>query len=98
MDESQLEEATNLLIEQKPLVYSYEVDGVRDLMIDESAALAVIYSGEALFTQSYNENLSYVVPKEGSNMWIDAWVIPKNCQNKEGAEAWINFLCRPILL
>lgn len=95
MNEAELEEATNLLIEQKPLVYSYEIDGVRDLMIDESAALAVIYSGEALFTQQYNENLEYVVPEEGSNLWIDGWVIPKNCKNKEGAEAWINFLCRP---
>lgn len=95
LDEAELQEATDLLIDQKPLVYSYEIDGVRDLMIDESAALAVIYSGEALFTQQYNEDLEYVVPDEGSNMWLDAWVIPKNCKNEEGAEAWINFLCRP---
>ena len=95
LNKTELQAATDLLISQKPLVYSYEIDGVRDLMIDESAALAVIYSGEALYTQQYNENLEYVVPKEGSNMWIDAWVIPKNCKNKEGAEAWINFLCRP---
>lgn len=95
LDEGQLREATDLLIKQKPLVQSYEIDGVRDLMISNSAALAVIYSGEALYTQSENEDLEYVVPKEGSNVWIDGWVIPKNAKNKEGAEAWINFLCRP---
>jgi spermidine/putrescine-binding protein len=37
--------------------------------------------------------LEYVVPKEGSNVWIDAWVIPKNCKDKENAEAFINFMC-----
>lgn len=94
LDESQLQEATNLLIAQKPLVQSYEIDGVRDLMIGNSAALAVIYSGEALYTQDQNKNLEYVVPSEGTNVWIDGWVIPKNSKNKEGAQAWINFLCR----
>lgn len=94
LDENQLREATNLLIKQKPLVQSYEIDGVRDLMINNSAALAVIYSGEAIYTQSQNPDLDYVVPKEGSNVWIDGWVIPKNAKNKEGAEAWINFMCR----
>ena len=45
--------------------------------------------------QRENENLEYVVPKEGSNVWIDGWVIPANCRNKEGAEAWINYMCKP---
>ena len=40
-------------------------------------------------------DLEYVIPKEGSNMWIDSWVIPKNAKNKENAEAFINFMCRP---
>jgi len=64
-------------------------------MIGEEAALGVIYSGEAIYTKRENENLEYVVPKEGSNVWIDGWVIPKNSKNKENAEAWINFMCRP---
>ena len=42
-----------------------------------------------------NPDLEYVIPKEGSNVWIDSWVIPKNAQNKENAEVFINFLCRP---
>ena len=36
-----------------------------------------------------------MIPKEGSNLWIDSWVIPKNAKNKEHAEEFINFLCRP---
>ena len=94
-DLDELEAAKELLMEQKPLVQAYVVDQVRDKMISNEAAIGVIYSGEAIYTQSENPDLEYVIPKEGSNMWIDSWVIPKNAQNKENAEAFINFLCRP---
>ncbi len=94
-NEDELNAARDLLKEQYPLVQAYVVDQVRDKMIGEEAAIGVIYSGEAIYTKRENENLEYVVPKEGSNVWIDGWVIPKNSQNKENAEAWINFMCRP---
>lgn len=93
-NEAELDEALALLQKQYPLVQAYVVDQVRDKMIGEEAAIGVIYSGEAIYTQRENENLVYVVPKEGSNVWIDGWVIPKTAENKENAEAWINFLCR----
>ena len=93
-DLDELTEAKNKLIEQKPLVQAY-VDQARDKMIGNEAALAVIYSGEAITCQLENPDLEYVIPKEGSNMWIDSWVIPKNAKNKENAEAFINFMCRP---
>ena len=94
-DLDELEEAKKLLIEQKPLVQAYVVDQVRDKMIGNEAAIGVIYSGEALYCQEENPDLEYVIPKEGSNLWIDSWVIPKNARNKGNAEAFINFLCRP---
>ena len=94
-DLDELTEAKNLLIEQKPLVQAYVIDQVRDKMIGNEAALGVIYSGEAIYTQKENPNLEYVIPKEGSNIWIDSWVIPKNVEHKENAEKFINFLCRP---
>lgn len=95
LNEKELQEATDLLIEQKPIVQAYVIDQVRDKMIKNAAALSVIYSGEAIFMQEENPDLEYVVPDEGSNVWIDGWVIPKDCQNKEAAEAWINFMCDP---
>lgn len=94
-DPAELEEAKNALVEQKPLVQAYVIDQVRDKMIGNEAALGVIYSGEALYTQHENPDLEYVIPKEGTNVWIDSWVIPKNAPNKENAEAFINFMCRP---
>lgn len=91
----QLIQAKDDLISQKPLVQAYVVDQVRDKMIGNEAALGVIYSGEAGYTKRENPNLEYVIPKEGSNVWIDSWVIPKNAKNKENAEKFINFMCRP---
>lgn len=94
-DLDELQAAKNLLIEQKPLVQAYVIDQVRDKMIGNEAALGVIYSGEALYCQEENLDLEYAIPKEGTNLWIDSWVIPKNAKNKENAEAFINFLCKP---
>lgn len=100
-NEAELEEAKNLLIKQKPLVQAYVIDQVRDKMIGGEAAIGVIYSGEILYIQDEVANLgldyslNYVIPEEGTNIWIDSWVIPANAKNKENAEKWINFLCRP---
>lgn len=94
LDEAELQIAKNSLIDQKPLVQAYVIDQVRDKMIGDEAAIGVIYSGEAIYTQRENENLEYVIPKEGTNVWIDSWVIPKNAPNKENAEKFIDFMCR----
>lgn len=94
---NELYEARNKLQQQlrSGNVQAYVVDQVRDKMLDNTAALGVIYSGEASYTISENEDLAYVVPDEGSNVWIDSWVIPKTSKNKENAELFLNFLCRP---
>ncbi|MGN0153275.1 MAG: extracellular solute-binding protein [Lachnospiraceae bacterium] len=94
-DEEELKEAKNALIEQKPLTQAYVVDQVRDKMIGNEAAIGVIYSGEAIYSQRENPDLEYVIPKEGTNVWIDSWCILKDAPNKENAEKFINFLCRP---
>ena len=100
-DEAELQEAKKLLLAQKPLVQAYVVDQVRDKMLNGEAAVGVIYSGELLYLQEEAETLNldydleYVLPEEGTNIWIDSWVIPYNAKNKENAEKWINFLCRP---
>lgn len=94
LDAEELEAAKNMLIKQKPLVQAYVVDQVRDKMIGGEAAIGVIYSGEAIYTQKENPDLVYVIPEEGTNVWIDSWVILKNAPNKENAEKFIDFMCR----
>ena len=60
-------------------------------MLNGEAAVGVIYSGELLYLQEEAEtldldyDLEYVIPEEGTNIWIDSWVIPDNAKNKENA-------------
>ena len=93
----QLMEAKQKLIEQKQsgVVKAYQVDETKDKMVAGEAALALMWSGDAQYAIDLNEDLAYAVPKEGSNVWVDAMVIPKGAKNKENAEKFINFLCRP---
>jgi spermidine/putrescine transport system substrate-binding protein/spermidine/putrescine transport system permease protein len=92
--EDELKQAQEILLQQKPLVQSYLVDNAQEEMIAENAAMALVYSGEAAYAQRNNENLSFIVPDEGSNMWIDSWFLPKTCKNKENAEKFLDFLCQ----
>ena len=97
VDKSELDEAANELIKQKPLVQSYVMDEVKDKMVNGEAIFATVYSGDAVFIQEEapDLNLQYVVPKEGSNKWFDVMVIPKGAKHKTEAEEFINFLCDP---
>ena len=85
--------AADLLKEQKPLVQAYVMDQIFDKMASGEAALAPYYAGDALTIHSDNENIQFAVPKEGTNLFVDAMCIPKNCGNKAAAEAYINFMC-----
>jgi spermidine/putrescine-binding protein len=89
--------AKDVLIKQKKdgIVKAYQVDETKDKMVAGEAALAVMWSGDAQYAIELNPDLTYVVPEEGSNIWVDGMVIPKAAKNKENAEAFINFLCRP---
>ena len=80
------------LIKQIPLLKGLSTDDIRTSMKNNKAALAVIYSGDAFDASLENEDLAYVVPKEGSNVWFDNVVIPKTAKNVEAALAFINFI------
>src|SRR5699024_2318618 len=65
---------------------------IKMYMIQEEAAVAVSYSGEAVDMIDENEHLHYIVPDEGSNLWFDNIVIPKTATNTDAAYAFINFM------
>lgn len=94
-DYDELSAAKDELIKQKDLVYAYQGDEVKDTMIAGDAALAVVWSGDAVAMIDANPDLAYVIPKEGTNLWFDSMVIPSTAPNKENAEKFINFMCRP---
>lgn len=95
-NEADIEAAEQALIDQKPLVLAYLGDSIKESMINGEAALAVVYSGDAIWCadpEEGNPDLAYAVPDEGSNVWFDNIVIPKTSQHTAEAEAFINFLC-----
>lgn len=91
----ELEEAKLELIKQKPLIYGYLGDEIKDILVAEDANIGVVYSGDAGVIMSLNDNFKYSLPKEGTNLWIDLMAIPKNSQNPDLAYEFINFLLRP---
>lgn len=94
-DPAELEAAKKALLQQKPLVLAYAGDNYKDMMIGGEAAMAVAWSGDAVFMMEENEDLTYVVPKEGSNLWFDNMVIPKGAKNVALAHKFIDFMTRP---
>lgn len=94
-NEKELKEAKEALVKQKPLVLAYSGDEVKDKMINAEAALSVVWSGDAYYCMSQNEDLAYAIPSEGSNLWFDAMVIPTTSKHQAEAERFINFMCRP---
>ncbi len=77
-DPEELAEAGDLLLAQKPLVRGYGADNIKYDMIGGGVALGVDYSGSAVQAIMENEDLAYVVPKEGSNVWMDNFVVLKS--------------------
>ena len=94
-DPEQITEAVDLLIQQKPLVQAYVMDQIFDKLEGGEAAVGPYYAGDAITMIEENPDLAFVVPKEGTNLFVDAMCIPKGAQNKENAEAFINFMCDP---
>lgn len=94
-NEDEIAAAADELKKQKPLVYKYANDSARDLLADGSAAIGVVWNGEYIYITDLNPDIEFVVPEEGTEFFIDSWFIPKTSKNKENAEKWIDFLCRP---
>jgi len=95
--DSELDEAETLLLRQKPFVGSYEYS-----LLDEKAKLVTgelwasfIYSGDALMLQQYQPNLKYVLPKEGSNIWIDYMTVGNYASEPELAYQFLEFINSP---
>ncbi len=92
-DIKQWDAAIEVLKEQNPLVSSYVMDEIFNKMEGGDAALAPYYAGDFLSMYEENPDLAFVYPKEGVNFFVDAMCIPKNAENKEAAELYINFMC-----
>lgn len=90
-----LDAAKNKLIEQKPLVLAYATDEAKDKMVAGEGALALCYPGVGMEAVAENPDLDFAVPKNGTNVSVDCFVILKNTKVKKEAEMFINYMLEP---
>lgn len=92
-EESEIREAYEWLIRQRDTMKPvYAGDDVIDNMISGNKAMAVVYSGDGAYIMSENEDMDFLMPDEGTNLWYDAMVVTKDCQNVELAHEFMDFM------
>ena len=94
-DEGELEQAKQLLIQQKEWVAAYDSDGFEDLLAAGEVDIGHGWSGDYFAAAEEAENVWYIIPEEGGVIWTDNLAIPKTAPSQYTAEAFINYLLRP---
>lgn len=89
------------LISMKKNIFGFEVDSGKNDIITGKIKLNLAYSGDAVYSintamEDADKVLEYYVPEDGSNIWYDAWTMPKGAKNKELAYEFLNYLSDPI--
>lgn len=93
-DERELAAARDLMFEQKAMVRTYSSETYIDLLKSGDVWIAQGWSGDIFQVMKENPDIIFVIPKEGSYIWVDTMVIPKGAPNKTTAEAFINYILR----
>ena len=92
-NEAELQAAYDWLVEVNNTMNPvYVTDEVIDQMINGTKDIAVMYSGDAVYVEMENEDMAFYVPNQGTNIWVDAMVIPANARNSKLAHQWIDFM------
>ena len=94
-DRKDWDAAAELLIKETPVLQSYVMDEVFNKMEGGNAAIAPYYAGDYLSMKENNDDLAFVYPKEGVNIFCDSICVPSCCQNYEAAMMYINFMMEP---
>ena len=91
--------AEKYLKAMKPNISGWEADFGKEMMTKGKTSLNLTWSGDAVWAMeeaaAVGVDLDYIVPREGSNIWYDGWVIPKYARNVKAASYFINYLCQP---
>lgn len=94
--EQEILKATESLIEQKPLLASYNSTNYGDLVASGDVCISEAWGGTTTAKiVSENEHVHYVIPEEGGSLWVDGISIAKGAPNEDAAYEFINFLLRP---
>lgn len=98
-DDETLAEVEKNLKELKSNLNSFEVDGGKNDMLNGTIDINFAWSGDAVYAieeaEAIGKNFGYIVPEEGSNVWFDGWVMPKNTTKTDYAIEFLNFISSP---
>ncbi len=94
-NQAELEEARDLLIQQKPLIKTYNSGSFDEVLLSGDVWLAAGWSGQLAKAADQNKDLAYIVPKEGGTIWVDNAAIPGSARHPDEAHAFINFCLKP---
>jgi spermidine/putrescine transport system substrate-binding protein len=94
-DPQHLAQAQALLVQQKPFIAKYDSESFEDSLASGETVIAQGWSGEIAMAQSQNPDIGFVIPAEGTFVFVDNWAIPKGARQKALAEDFINFVLRP---
>ncbi|MGB5450697.1 MAG: spermidine/putrescine ABC transporter substrate-binding protein [Sedimenticolaceae bacterium] len=96
-DKNELKEAQNLLLEQAPHVKTYKYISLDEnsALVTGQIAMSMMYNGDALMVQEHDENIAYVLPEEGGNIWVDYLCVLRESSNKAAAKQFIDFINEP---
>ena len=93
-DETELQQAYDWLVQcVRTMEPEIVTDEIIDNMVQGRKALGLIYSGDAAYVMSENEDMGFYLPETGTNLWSDAMVIPANAKNPDLAHEFINHVC-----
>lgn len=94
-DPKEIESAYLMLKDLMPNVLLFNSDSPRLPYLAGEVNVGMIWNGEAWMAQQENDKIRYVYPREGANLWVDSFVIPKAARNVRNAHAFINFMMKP---
>jgi spermidine/putrescine transport system substrate-binding protein len=97
-DEEELNQAANLLMQQKGVLQAYVMDQIFNKMESNEAWIAPYYAGDAIVMMEENPDLAFVIPSEGSNIFVDAMCVLESSKQKDLAEEFINFMADPEIM
>lgn len=91
---AELEEAKQLMFKNKPLLKAYTSSTYQDLLKSSDAWIVAGFSGDIYQVAKENANIKYIIPSQGSDMWVDNMCVPKTAPHKYTAEVFINYMLR----
>lgn len=95
INDKNLAKVKPILSQWLPLVKVYDSDSPKTALLNGDVAIGVVWGGEGAILLNKNKKFRWIIPSEGTHLFIDSLVIPKSSQNTENAEAFMNFILRP---